>query len=418
MKSKHTYRLVFLTISMILCSISGYGQTFKTVFPTQLTMAAGQSDPINTLTIQFDTNTRGPMNWILPSTTGANGYLLVTDGNGRLRWQSPLTGISLRGDAVLDGDSVTLVKIRNVPIGTTTATAGNLFVANGNEWNSKSMGGDATIDTGGNITLANSATTRSHLGLGSLATQSASSVSITGGSITGTSISGSTGSFTDLSVSGSVTLPAGSVNLSSMSLTNNHIVVGNSSNRAAEVAMGGDASIINDGTVSVNAVRTAAGPSIASAINNSSSNAIYGDNISHDATLGVSAHNLGLNLGNANTWTGRQTFGAIVYAPAGNYALSAGTNDNIDVNAGSSNIRLTAGAGAATVTSINSPVGGRVIRIVNVDAANPITMINEASTGTAANRIHSANGNLILLPDGTATFMYDATINRWRYIDN
>ncbi len=58
----------------------------------------------------------------------------------------------------------------------------------------------------GGLKSDTAANTRTLLGLGSIATQAASSVTITGGTIAGTPISGSTGSFTTLGASGDTTL--------------------------------------------------------------------------------------------------------------------------------------------------------------------------------------------------------------------
>lgn len=54
--------------------------------------------------------------------------------------------------------------------------------------------------------LANAATSRTNLGLGSIATQASSAVTITGGAISGTAIAGAAGSFTTLAATGAVTL--------------------------------------------------------------------------------------------------------------------------------------------------------------------------------------------------------------------
>jgi hypothetical protein len=416
MNTNMKQRLLIAAIAVLL-SNAAFGQTFKTIFPTKLVMAGDTADPFNTLTMKLASNTAGGLTWVLPASNGTNGDVLGTDGNGNLSWMSPIS-IAINGDVTGTPDATIVSKINGATLGITTPTGGNMLIGNGTMWSSKALGGDATIDSLGALTLANSATTRTHLGLGSIATQNANNVSITGGTISGTPISGSTGSFTSLTVSGSVSLPAGSVTLGSMGLTDGHIIVGNSSGQASDVAMQGDAAITNTGAVAVNAVHTAAGPSIATAINNSGTNAINGENIKHDGTLGVDvSHQLGLNLASNNSWTGRQTMGSIAFTQAANYALSAGTNDNIDVSAANTFIRLTAGSGAATVTSINSPTAGRYISVVNADATNPITFVNEASTGTAANRIHSSAGNLILLPDGTATFIYDGTTQRWRFVN-
>lgn len=49
----------------------------------------------------------------------------------------------------------TVSKINGVALGTTTATTGHLLIADGTDWESVAMSGDATIVTGGALTLAN-----------------------------------------------------------------------------------------------------------------------------------------------------------------------------------------------------------------------------------------------------------------------
>ncbi|MBI3218321.1 MAG: tail fiber domain-containing protein [Bacteroidetes bacterium] len=67
-----------------------------------------------------------------------------------------------------------------------TLTSGQIFVGNaGNVATGVAMSGDASISNTGALTLTNSSATRANLGLGSIATQNANAVAITGGTITG-----------------------------------------------------------------------------------------------------------------------------------------------------------------------------------------------------------------------------------------
>jgi hypothetical protein len=104
---------------------------------------------------------------------------------------------------------------------------------------------------------------------------------------------------------------------------------------------------------SVNAVQTAAGTSIVAAIN-SVADLINGDNINIDATLQVTSNALGINLGNANTWTATQTFPTT--ADQGN-ALTASVNagtttylteSRIDASTGNDGDILTINSGVAS----------------------------------------------------------------------
>lgn len=106
--------------------------------------------------------------------------VLAPNGNG-----SSLTGLTSTqvGLGSVTNDAQTKAAI--VP--NTVPSTGQLLVGNagGTAFGVVSASGDATISSTGAITLANSSGTRSNLGLGSMATQAASSVVITGGSVSG-----------------------------------------------------------------------------------------------------------------------------------------------------------------------------------------------------------------------------------------
>ncbi len=77
-----------------------------------------------------------------------NAHLFV--GNG----SNVATDVSLSGDAsLLNTGAITVTRINGNPIGSTSVTAGNLFLANGASWISQAMSGDATINGSGQITL-------------------------------------------------------------------------------------------------------------------------------------------------------------------------------------------------------------------------------------------------------------------------
>lgn len=87
---------------------------------------------------------------------------------------------------------------------------------------------------------------RTNLGLGSIATQGANAVAITGGAINGTPVGGttpSTGAFTDLSASGTLTLPNASVTRAALANSTALSVIGRSANSAgvpADIAAASD----------------------------------------------------------------------------------------------------------------------------------------------------------------------------------
>ncbi len=149
------------TLSAIALAVLALGniasaQTYKTDYATKLVLAGGGTSTTNTTTIQTDA--LGSAVYTFPSTGITNGYVLTTNGSGLLSWTSPTTlSIVLAGDVTGAPGSNTVARINGVALGTTTATAGNLLIANSGTWNSTPMGGDATIDGTGTLTIANGA---------------------------------------------------------------------------------------------------------------------------------------------------------------------------------------------------------------------------------------------------------------------
>ncbi len=254
------------------------------------------------------------------------------------------------------------------------------------------------------------------------------------------------GTFNNLTATGTVTLPSGSVGLSSLSLANGDLIVG-SGGVATAVAPTGDVAITTGGVTSVNSVQTGAGSSIATAINSNPGNAINGDNITHDATLQVNgSHQLGVNLANANTWNAEQTFssggtglnvttnatvggtlGVTGATTLGSVALSATTTvaanpSQVDWALATTNSYfLISAAAATTVRGIVARPAGSMIVLVNT-GSNPITLSNaDGLEATPANQFHFQGAtNVIMAQDGTVTLIYDATYNSgvgaWRLI--
>ena len=104
---------------------------------------------------------------------------------------------------------------------------------NGTAWTAVSSGGGGgsgdLISTNNLSDLSNTGTARTNLGLGTMSTQAASTVAITGGTINGTSIgatSTSTGAFTTLSASGATTLSSTLGVNSDLTVTKNGTTLG------------------------------------------------------------------------------------------------------------------------------------------------------------------------------------------------
>lgn len=67
--------------------------------------------------------------------------------------------ITLAGDVTGNSATNTVVKIHGSLLGTTTPSTGNLLIADGTDWDSVALSGDATIVATGTLTLANSGVT-------------------------------------------------------------------------------------------------------------------------------------------------------------------------------------------------------------------------------------------------------------------
>ncbi len=87
-----------------------------------------------------------------PTLTSAHFFV----GNG----SNVATDVSLSGDiSALNTGAVTVTRINGNPIGSTAVTAGNTLVASGTSWVSVGVSGDATLNSSGQLTLANGAVT-------------------------------------------------------------------------------------------------------------------------------------------------------------------------------------------------------------------------------------------------------------------
>lgn len=79
-------------------------------------------------------------------------------------------------------------------------------------------------------------------------------------------------------------------------------------------------------------------------------------------------------------------------------------------------LRLSASASGVNITGI--VLGTEYTRvIINIGATYNITLNNESTSSTAANRIiTSTGGDHIIPPSGTTTILYDSTSTRWRVL--
>ena len=120
-----------------------------------------------------------------------------------------------------------------------------------------------------------------------------------------------------------------------------------------------------------------------------------------------------LNLANANTWTGTQTFGGAALTSS---TTTAATPSQSDWGLSTSNSYFKVSSTAATtVYGITGGADGRVIVLVNEGSYNITFSSDNTTETTAANRIHLAGNSgsgtysLILAPDGILTLIYDSS---------
>ncbi len=345
MKLKITALLV-LTMLTGMASIS-VAQTYKTDFSTQIVLAGGGIDPIHTVTLATaPTPGTSAITLKFPtSLPGTAGYVLSTDQNGNLSWVNPATGFSLAGDVTGSAGANTVAKINGVPLGATTATAGNLLIGSGTEWVSQTLGGDATLAANGTLALANTPGARSDLGLGSIATQDASAVNITGGTVGGSTTINTSGTIT-----GGATTANGAVNLDAGLNTGGTNNIGNSTsttNLNGAVNLTGTVSFTNAPTLPAGSVtNTALAHSTIGLTSTGSSLTVTGSPIA----LGGSG-NLDLNMANTNTWTAAQNFnGGIASTGSNDLALASPSNQAVDLNTTNANqVNIATGSNANTI---------------------------------------------------------------------
>ncbi len=136
---------------------------------------AGGGGGGSTLTTRGDLLTRDAGS-LVRLAIGAAGRFLRSDGTDP-SWQALVAGdipsldaskittgtfsaalipstVPLAGDVTGTLGAAVVAKINGVALGTTTATSGNILVASGGQWTSRTMAGDATMSGAGNLALA------------------------------------------------------------------------------------------------------------------------------------------------------------------------------------------------------------------------------------------------------------------------
>lgn len=97
----------------------------------------------------------------------------------------------------------------------------------------------------------------------------------------------------------------------------------------------------------------------------------------------------------------------------GSFTLANGLNSNIAATGNNSN-RITGPTGAFSVGGFTGGADGQPLRLYNT-TSQAMTLVNEDTSSTAANRIKTLTGSNVTLRSGTsfASLEYDATDSRW-----
>lgn len=103
-----------------------------------------------------------------------------------------------------------------------------------------------------------------------------------------------------------------------------------------------------------------------------------------------------------------------IISPSTGKALVNGTNNDIALTNPRTFTRITGPTSAFSLGGFTSGVDGAVLKLFNT-TSQQMTILNEASSSTAANRITTLTGADVVLRSGTsfATFIYDGTTSRW-----
>lgn len=97
-------------------------------------------------------------------------------------------------------------------------------------------------------------------------------------------------------------------------------------------------------------------------------------------------------------------------------ALSGTNNDYSPTGLSTAAVIRQDVSSGAILTGIAGGADGRVLVVHNISTSNSLSILNENSSSTAANRLILGGGDITLRAGGTATFIYDATSNRWRIV--
>ncbi len=263
---------------------------------------------------------------------------------------------SLSGDVSGTQTTTSVDKIKGTALGSTTATSGNLLIASGTQWVTKSLSNDATIDSAGVLTLKNTGTAGTYgsaLNIPVFVTDAQGRVT----GVTNTAISGLTNS--NLSGSAGIT----NANLLNSSIT----TAGNSG--SGSVSLGGGLTFTGGGITNI----VASGSTL-------TITSTEADSLSSVTGRGAST-STALTLNGGVTTT---TSTALTLDSGTTGAVSIGTGSNaktvtIGNTTGATALNLNAGTGNISFTVDGTSSSGKV-QIGNSGTATPDLLVLDNGT--------------------------------------
>lgn len=117
-----------------------------------------------------------------------------------------------------------------------------------------------------------------------------------------------------------------------------------------------------------------------------------------------------------STMGGVTTFRAPLVMPTASTTLSGGSTrfDNVLLPSTAVLLRVDGNSTAIAISGISTVVGGRVLYVVNAEAAAAVTLLNEDANSSATCRLQLGGSNRTISAGGMVVLIYDGVTGRWR----
>lgn len=309
-------------------------------------------------------------------TTKTSGGTLTTNSAGFVQCQDDDTG----------GGVVSLTDLSDV--GTATITAGRILVADGTVFQSVAMGGDATLASDGSLSLSANSVSSNELSSTGVSSNTYLAANLTVDA-DGRLTNAARGSLTSLSDVGTATITAGRL------LVANGTVF-------QSVALGGDATLASDGSLSLATNSVAANELSSTGV---SSNTYLAANITVDSDGRLTNAARGSLTSLSDVGSATITAGRLLIANGTNFQSVAMSGDITITSAGVTDIgaNKVVAADLASAVVDNSMCNGRL----TLTSATAVTVSDVTAAGTIY--FTPYKGNRVALYDGTNWAMYNFT---------